>query len=305
MVWHDIFSDIFVLSLAQKQRRQEALRVEFNRVGIDPAKVSWTSAMNGTNPQIRELVKRLNLVQEDFLPFFTPGHLGCLFSHYSLWFNLYTKHLNEQTPERWYLICEDDTKFLPCVNSTFLQTLWNEKPADAKCIKFHATYAYQPNPNLISQDYNQFYRKQTRISFSLMCYAVHTSFLPELLFTKWKNHIDLFHTEGMYLVKTPPNTLQTIQTLYSSEGFFTEGICLTNNEPDSDTAQEKSLDRFQAPLPVKQLFDTIPPQEGKHIIHIYDDFKETGTCHVHFEYELKKSLEIPIGHEASVPNSKE
>jgi hypothetical protein len=305
MGWHDIFQEICVLSLAYKQRRQEQLRVEFNRVGIDPSKVSWISAMNGKKPEIRELVKRLAILQEDFLPFFTPGHLGCLFSHYSLWLRLYTRYLNESLAEGWYLICEDDTKFLPSVDSNYLETLWNQKPGDAKCIKFHATYAYQPNPNLISQDYNTFFRKQTRISFSLMCYAVHTSFLPTLLFTKWKNHIDLFHAEGIYLVKTPPETQQGIQTLYSSEGFFTEGICLTNNDIDSDTAQGATSQTYQPALPVQQLFDSIPPQEGNHTIHIYDDFKDTGTCHVHFQYELKKCLEVSRENESSVSENKQ
>lgn len=289
MAWHTIFSDIFVLSLLYKQKRKEKLRNEFERVGINSSQVHWISAMNGSNPHIRQLVERLSIVEKEYLPFFTNGHLGCLFSHYSLWMQLYTKHLNENIEDRWYLIMEDDAKFFPCVNKDYIGSLWNEKPADAKLIKFHATYGFEENPDLISQEYNTYYRKQTRISFSLMCYAVHSSFLPNLLFTKWKNHIDLFHAEGIYILKTPPGVNQSSQTLYSSNGIFAEGICLTNLDPDSDTV-DSTIPQTTQFNPVQQLHDSIPPREGNHKVHIYDKFQSTGTCHVYFDVVLKNYL---------------
>lgn len=289
MTCNRFFSDIFVLSLLHKQNRKEKLRTEFQRVGIESEKVHWISAMNGSNPHIRKLVERLDIVERDYLPFFTNGHLGCLFSHYSLWMQLYTKHLNENLEGAWYLIMEDDAKFFPCVNNDYIGNLWTEKPADAKLIKFHATYGFEDNPDLISQEYTEYYRKQTRISFSLMCYAVHSSFLPNLLFTKWKNHIDLFHAEGIYILKTPLGVKHSSQTLYSSDGIFAEGICLTNLDPDSDTVDPRIPQSTQI-QPVQQLHDSIPPIEGNHKVHIYDKFQSTGTCHVYFDVVLKNYL---------------
>jgi GR25 family glycosyltransferase involved in LPS biosynthesis len=291
MSWHDLFSDIYILSLIHKDKRKELLRNEFERIGIDSTKVKWISAMNGAKPEIRQLVERLHIIEHKYLSFFTNGHLGCLFSHYSLWMQLYTKHLNENLEDKWYLIMEDDTKFFPCVNSEFIHQVWNEKPADANLVKFHATYGFEENPDLISEECNTYYRKQTRISFSLMCYAVHSSFFPNLLFTKWKNHIDLFHAEGIYILKTPSNAKQTIQTLYSSNGIFAEGICLTNHDVDSDTADSLvSMQDSNQIKPVQQLYDGVPPAEGNYNVHIYDKFQPTGTCHVYFDVVLKNYL---------------
>lgn len=288
MVWHDLFSNIFIISLASKTKRKERLSKELQRVGIDTSQVTWISAMNGSKSELRNLVERLHIIEKDYLPFFTNGHLGCLFSHYSLWMSLYTKHINESLEEKWYLILEDDTEFLSCVNLSFLQEIWATKPNDAKLIKFHATYAYEQNPDLISLDSHQYFRKQTRISFSLMCYAIHSSLFPALLFTKWKNHIDLFHTEGIYIVKTPSGYTQDTQILYTTNGIFTEGICKTNCEPDSDTV-DTTVERVAVPKQeVKQLYDSTPPEEGTYPIHIYDKFQDKGTCHIHFQVELKK-----------------
>lgn len=288
MGWHRIFSNIFVLSLASKIKRKEKLSKELQRVGIEPSQVNWISAMNGSKPELRNLVERLQIIEKDYLPFFTNGHLGCLFSHYSLWMSLYTKHINESLEEKWYLVMEDDAEFLPCVDSSFLQEIWATKPTDAKLIKFHATYAYEQNPDLISVASHPNFRKQTRISFSLMCYAIHSTLLPSLLLTRWKNHIDLFHTEGIYILKTPSGFTQDTQTLYTTNGIFTEGICKTNCETDSDTVDTKVKRVFVSKQEVKQLYDSIPPEEGTYPIHIYDKFQETGTCHIHFQVELKK-----------------
>lgn len=289
MSWNTLFSDIFVLSLIHKQKRKENLRNEFERIGINSEKVQWISAMNGSNSQIRKLVERLNIIEPEYLPFFTNGHLGCLFSHYSLWMQLYTKHLNENLEDTWYFILEDDTKFLPCVNTEFIHQVWNEKPTDANLIKFHATYGFEENPDLISEDFSTYYRKQTKISFSLMCYAVRSNFLPNLLFTKWKNHIDLFHAEGIYILKTPPDVKHSSQTLYSSNGIFAEGICLTNLETDSDTV-DSTIPKSPLIKPVQQLHDSVPPTEGNHIVYIYDKFQSTGICHVYFDVVLKNYL---------------
>jgi len=287
MSWHKLFSNIFVLSLANKQRRKERLNLELHRVGIDISNVTWISAMNGSKPEIRSLVERLQIIEPEYLPFFTNGHLGCLFSHYSLWMSLYTKHINESLEDTWYLVLEDDTEFLPCVNPSFLQEIWSTKPTDAKIIKFHATYAFEQNPDLISIEYTRHFRKQTRISFSLMCYAIHSSALSSLLFTKWKNHIDLFHTEGIYILKTPSGFIQDTQVLYNTTGFFTEGICKTNCEADSDTV-DTTVERIPVLRQiVHQLYDSVPPIPGTYSIHIYDKFRDTGTCHVHFKLELK------------------
>ncbi|NBO61484.1 MAG: hypothetical protein EBU82_10990 [Flavobacteriia bacterium] len=288
-----LFSNIFGISLYHKHQRRDRLQKELQRVGFPD--ISWISAMDGSQQEIQHLVERLDIVEKEYLPFFTNGHLGCLFSHYSLWLQLYTQHLNEKKKDTWYLILEDDTTFLPSVTYDMITRIWKEKPSDAGFIKFHTTYAYQPNPNLISQDYSTFYRKQTKISFSLMCYAVHTSFLPKLLFTKWKNHIDLFHSDGIYIIKTPPECQHDPQTLYSSSGLFTEGICCTNHETDSDTIVKGSSSSHTIHYSVQQLFDSVPPKEGIYSIPIYDDFKESGTCHVHFQYELKKRNEYSLG----------
>jgi len=291
MTWHEVFSNIFIISLAHKTQRKQRLSKELQRVGINTSQVTWISAMNGSKPEIRKLVERLNIIQKEYLPFFTNGHLGCLFSHYSLWMSLYTKHINENLEEKWYLILEDDTEFLSCVSPSFIKELWNNKPTDAKLIKFHATYGYENNPELISVEYSTHFRKQTKISFSLMCYAIHSSLLPSLLFTKWKNHIDLFHTDDIYLVKTPSGFHQETQMLYSTNGIFTEGICKTNCEPDSDTVDTKIESTLLSTQNVSQLYDSVPPQEGTHQVHIYDKFQESGTCHIHFQIELKNYLE--------------
>lgn len=290
MTWHKVFSNIFVISLIHKVKRKETLQRELTRVGMDLSKLTWISAMNGSKPGIRELVERLHLIDTEYISFFTNGHLGCLFSHYTVWLSIYTKHLNEGLEDTWYLIMEDDTEFLSCVSPEFLRTLWNEKPSDAKLIKFHTTFGYENNPDLISTDFNPYYRKQKKISFSLMCYAIHSSLLPSLLFTKWKNHIDLFHTDALYLVKTPSGFQQEPQTLYSSEGIFTEGICKTNHEIDSDTADSTIQTQYIQTQLIQQLHDSIPPKEGIYPVHIYDKFQDTGTCHIHFQIELKNYL---------------
>lgn len=287
MVWHDLFSNIFVISLAHKVQRKERLQKELKRVGIDCSQVTWVSAMNGSNPEIRSLVEHLNIIDKEYISFFTNGHLGCLFSHYSTWLSLYTKHLNEHLEDKWYLILEDDTEFLECVSPSFLQEIWNTKPEDAKLIKFHATYGYENNPELISVEYSTHFRKQNKISFSLMCYAIHSSLFSSLLFTKWKNHIDLFHTEGIYIIKTPIGFQQPIQTLYNTNGIFTEGICKTNCQPDSDTVNTSVQIPSLHIQSVKQLYDSVPPIPGTYSVHLYDKFQETGTCHVHFQIELK------------------
>jgi GR25 family glycosyltransferase involved in LPS biosynthesis len=286
MAWHSLFEGIFVLSLKEKEKRQEILKQELLRVGMNLDKVQWISAMNGKRPEIYSLVKHLGIIEEPYLRFFTPGHLGCLASHYCLWLQLFTKHINTTMEDKWYLIMEDDTKFLPTISSDFLTNLWSKKPTDATFVKFHATYGFQQNPNLISTEVNEYFRKQTRISFSLMCYAIHSSCFQKLLLTRWKNHIDLFHFDGIYLVKTPEGFSQPPQTLYSTEGLFTEGICFTNHELDSDTVSERKPYPL-APSKVQQLYDSVPAEPGTYTIHMYDDFQPTGTCHIHFQIELK------------------
>jgi hypothetical protein len=287
MVWHDFFSDIFVLSLLHKVERRRKLTAELERVGIHSSDVKWISAMDGSKPEIRTLVERFHIIEQEYLSFFTNGHLGCLFSHYSLWMSLFTKHINESLEERWYLILEDDTEFIQCVSPSFLKELWASKPTDAKLIKFHTTYGYEENPDLISTDSGPYFRKQTKISFSLMCYAIHSSLLSTLLFTKWKNHIDLFHTEGIYIVKTPQGVQHAPQTLYNTNGIFTEGICKTNYETDSDTITSSITKNLIEPQSVQQLYASLPPKEGTYSVPIYDKFQKTGTCHVHFQVELK------------------
>jgi hypothetical protein len=120
-----------------------------------------------------------------------------------------------------------------------------------------------------------------------MAYAVHTKALKTLLMTKWKNHVDLFHLENTYIAARPEESKDYVQTLYTNEGLFSQGICIPNNEQDSDTLQA-SIEKMGKPIyPLSQLMDGQTYKEGEMSIHLYDEQTVTGTCHVYFGFQQK------------------
>lgn len=276
------FQKVYVISLPHKLQRQEQIKKELSRVGI--TNYTLHKAANGKEKDIQDLARRLQILDAETLPYFAPGHLGCLVSHYTLWLQIF---LSEPS-ENWYLILEDDARFHPSVTSEMLTEIWNDLPSDATLAKFHSSNGYSDNPNLFSESATPFWLKQKRLTFSLMAYAVHTSALKSLLITKWRNHVDLFHMEGMYIAKRIEDSPLYISNLYTSEGLFSQGICIPNNSQDSDTADE-IVESSQAvsTQPVKQLMDGQTYQEGDMSIYLYDEVRPSGVCHISFGFHQK------------------
>jgi hypothetical protein len=130
------------------------------------------------------------------------------------------------------------------------------------------------------------FMKQKKIVFSLMCYAIHTSLLKSLLMKRWTYHVDLFHTEGTYILKRLGSEVYKT-TLYDKIGFFSQGICIPNNDDDSDTLGKEERIAATAVQDVRLLFDDVSlMKEGSTKLHLYDEVTPTTTCHVMFEFQL-------------------
>ena len=289
MGWNT-FRKTYVISLHEKIDRQRRLEKELQRVGI--TEYEHFTAMNGHKKDVQDMIKRLGLVKPESLRFFSPGHLGCLFSHYSVWQQIHLEHVNKGLPDAWYLILEDDTRFHPCVDDAFMTAFWSHVPTDAKMVRFHTNNGFKDKTELFSIPVNSVLLKQTKIVFSLMSYAIHSSFLKSLLQTVWTYHVDLFHSDGIYIAKRIDDT-EHVQKLYSPEGFFSQGICITNNEEDSDTVRKETDGGSSEVQPVQLLFDDTEKQkEGDVNVHMYDEFLPTGTCHVHFSINLRSYIHM-------------
>ena len=173
-----MFRDTFVISLNKKAQRRETIQKELARMKLSS---TWFCGMDGYKKDVRDMVKRLGLIHPDSFHYFTPGHLGCLFSHYSLWQQIYLDQANKGLEDAWILILEDDTRFHPSVTPEILAAIWASVPPDAKLVKFHSSNGYTDNHTLFSTDHSTYFLKQNKLTFSLMSYAIHTSVLKSLL----------------------------------------------------------------------------------------------------------------------------
>jgi GR25 family glycosyltransferase involved in LPS biosynthesis len=277
-----MFEKVYIISLAEKKARQAMVQMELTRVGLKD--YSFFNAVNGRDPDKQDLIRRLGLIEKESLPFFSPGHLGCLASHYFLWLQIYLS----SPQDGWYLILEDDCRFHPSIQPDTLQEIWSDLPADAVFAKLHSSNGYKDDTALFSEPATTHWLKARHLTFSLMAYAVHTRAIKTLLTTVWKNHIDLFHLEGTYIAKRRGSYDLYWSNLYTSNGFFSQGICIPNNDTDSDTLAETSLPTRSSTLPLKQLMDGHTFKEGDMSIHLYDEVRPTGTCHVMFAYNQKQ-----------------
>ena len=279
-----MFRDTFVISLNKKAQRRETIQKELARMKLSS---TWFCGMDGYKKDVRDMVKRLGLIHPDSFHYFTPGHLGCLFSHYSLWQQIYLDQANKSLEDAWILILEDDTRFHPSVTPEILAAIWASVPPDAKVVKFHSSNGYTDNHTLFSTDHSTYFLKQNKLTFSLMSYAIHTSVLKSLLMKVWTYHIDLFHTEGIYIVKRPEKSDLFVSRLYGNLPFFSHGICIPNNTLDSDTIStevEKGETVEQAvSLPFSE---KNPLKEGVNSVHLYDLVSPSGTCHVFYEFNV-------------------
>lgn len=277
-----MFQHVYVISLPHKKDRQAQIQKELERMGI--SNWSFFTAADGKSSDIRDIALRLQILDSESLPYFSPGHLGCLVSHYNLWLQIYLSAPSDS----WTLILEDDARFHPSITSESLIEIWNELPSDAIFAKFHSSNGYKDNSALFSEPASRFWLKQRKTTFSLMAYAVHTKALKTLVMTKWRNHIDLFHLENTYIAKRPEDSHLFVSKLYTDEGLFSQGICIPNNSQDSDTI-DGEIQKEKAPLyKLEQVMDGQTYKEGEMTIHLYDEETVTGVCHVLFGFNQKR-----------------
>jgi len=287
----NMFKEVYAISLAAKERRREALSREVERVGLHID--HWTTAMDGKKKGVQELLRHLGIIDPDAFQFFTPGHLGCLFSHYRIWEQIYLNHVNTGAEDAWYLILEDDARFHPSVTPEKLQTVWASVPADARLVKFHSSNGFSGKANLYSTESSSpYFLKQTHITFSLMAYAVHSSILRSLLLTRWTYHIDLFQTEGIYIAKKMDDSELYTSDLYGSR-FYSQGLCIPNNSEDSDTVEVARQTLESSRAEVRLLFPSAAHmKEGDTSVHLYDDITERSVCNIYYSFTLKSHIGV-------------
>jgi GR25 family glycosyltransferase involved in LPS biosynthesis len=282
MSTNSIFKGVYVISLPHKEKRRTQIKAELERVGI--GEYNFYKAADGKEKDIRDMALRLQILEPETLHWFAPGHLGCLVSHYTLWLQIFLS----APSDGWYLILEDDARFHASITSEKLHQIWSDLPSEAIFAKLHSSNGYKDDPNLFSEPTSKYWLKQKKLTFSLMAYSVHTKALKTLLMTKWKNHVDLFHIENTYIAARPEESKDYVQTLYTNEGLFSQGICIPNNETDSDTLDETIESVASPTYSHYQLMDGQTYKEGEMSIHLYDELTMTGTCHVYFGFQQKR-----------------
>lgn len=118
------FTTIFCVNLDRSPARWESVRLELEKHGLQPTRLS---AVDGSNTPVADLVKEgiIKVPHREC----RPGPLGCLASHARLWRRLAEekKHTNTNPP-KWYLVLEDDVVLHPDFVHLF-PSYWEQLPS--------------------------------------------------------------------------------------------------------------------------------------------------------------------------------
>lgn len=189
----DFFKFRFVISLKSRTERRAQLHGHLGRLNLDY--VVFDAIDGRKNPHLRQYLTDSGVITPDCA--LRPGQLGCLASHRVLWEQMLLGM--DGTDPFWVLIMEDDVRFHPKLTEQMLADYLSALPDDARFFRLaflaHGSYAEK----LV--DCGPLWVRFTGITFTTICYAVHSDYLLPLLKHRFNGPVDCIALSRSYGMK--------------------------------------------------------------------------------------------------------